>query len=312
MMRAYLMLALLVMGSSVFAADESTPSSATADESTPSSATADESTPSSAIADESTPSSATADESTPSLATADESTPFSATTEVPAVVQVPAVVTEAAKRLFQGETFKISRSPIKGVYEVVVGGRNILYITKDGLHVVSGSIFEVDTRNNLTKMKQDQLITAFKPLRKQAIDNVPENEMVVFAPETEAKYTVNVFTDVDCGYCAKFHQEVTELNKEGVKVRYLAFPRAGVNSTTYNKMVSVWCAKDQQQAMTDAKARVAIEEATCNNSIKAQYELGQSIGITGTPALVLSNGELIPGYRPAKQLISLLKNVEKN
>ncbi|MDM8559792.1 thioredoxin fold domain-containing protein [Candidatus Parabeggiatoa sp. HSG14] len=266
MMRTYLMLALLIMSSSVLAADKSSPFSAVADESTP-----------------------------------------PATTEA----QIPAVVTDAAKLLFKGETFKIAPSPLKEFYEVVVNAKDVLYLTTDGRHVVSGSIFEVKTRNNLTKIRHDELLEAFKPQRKQAIDSVPEKEMVVFAPEKETKHTINVFTDVDCGYCAKLHQEVPQLNKAGVKVRYLAFPRAGVGSKTYKTMVSVWCSEDQQQAMTDAKARRTVEEATCNHQIKEQYELGKRLGITGTPALVLSNGELIPGYRPARQLISMLKKMEK-
>ncbi|MCK5664745.1 MAG: thioredoxin fold domain-containing protein, partial [Thiotrichaceae bacterium] len=107
--------------------------------------------------------------------------------------------------------------------------------------------------------------------------------------------------------CSKFHNEVAKLNEAGVKVRYFSFPRAGVGSSTYNKMVSVWCSKDQQQAMTDAKERRNVKAATCKNPITKQYELGQRIGITGTPALVLSDGTLVPGYVPAAKLIPYLQ-----
>jgi len=223
--------------------------------------------------------------------------------------QVPSAVTAAAKKIFGEEASKkVARSPVAGLYEVIVGNGDVLYITKDGGHIIAGNVFEAGTGKNLTKERQNELRQEANPRRQKAINAVDETEMVVFAPKGETKYTVNVFTDVDCGYCAKFHEERKKLNEGGVKVRYLAFPRAGVKSNTYKKMVSVWCAADRQQAMTDAKARLKVKSAKCKNPVKDQLELGQSIGITGTPAMVLSDGELVPGYLSAKNLISLLED----
>jgi len=223
---------------------------------------------------------------------------------------IPSVVIESLKGVIKDfDANNISDSPIPGLYEVAVG-EDMFYITKDGIYMVMGSIFNLKTRENLTNDRRSQIRQARNPERQKAIDAVSEKDMVVFAPETEIKYTVNVFTDVDCGYCAKFHNEVPSLNEAGVKVRYLAFPRAGIGSGTYKEMVSVWCAEDQQQAMTDAKARRKVKPAKCNNPIASQYELGQKIGVNGTPALVLSNGELVPGYLPAKKLIALLEQIK--
>ncbi len=201
-------------------------------------------------------------------------------------------------------------APIKGLYEAAMG-EDIFYITADGRYLVMGNIFDLKTRSNLTSKRRDELQQARNPERKKAIDALNEKDMVVFAPEGETKYTINVFTDVDCGYCAKIHREVPKLNEAGVKVRYLAFPRAGVGSKTYKKMASVWCAEDKQKAMTDAKARRKVTEAKCNNPIEDQYKLGQELGVSGTPALVLSNGELVPGYMPADRLISRLEKMQK-
>jgi len=221
--------------------------------------------------------------------------------------KVPSAITESLKKIIKDiNDVSITSAPIADLYEVATG-EDMFYITADGRYIMMGNIIDLSTRQNLTQQRQEALRQARNPIRKKAIDAVSEKDMVIFAPEKETKYTVNVFTDVSCGYCAKFHQEVPELNKAGVKVRYLAFPRAGIRSDTYKKMVSVWCAKDRQTAMTDAKARRKVEEATCNNPIESQYKLGQKLGVNGTPALILSNGELVPGYLPAKRLISLLK-----
>ena len=125
--------------------------------------------------------------------------------------------------------------------------------------------------------------------------------MIVFAPDT-VKHTVTVFTDVDCPYCARMHQQMADYNGLGIEVRYAAFPRAGVSSPTYDKMVSVWCAADQRTAMTDAKMGTSIEMLSCDNPVREHYETGQRIGVTGTPAIILESGEIVPGYVPPQEL----------
>jgi thiol:disulfide interchange protein DsbC len=137
------------------------------------------------------------------------------------------------------------------------------------------------------------------------LEALDESEMVVFAPENPQK-TVTVFTDFDCTYCRKLHQEVPVLNELGIAVRYLAYPRAGVGSASYDKMVSAWCADDPNTALTDAKMGKAIPQKTCANPVAKQYRLGDDFGVTGTPALILEDGQLLPGYMPASALAARL------
>jgi thiol:disulfide interchange protein DsbC len=241
-------------------------------------------------------------ESTP---TTSESKPATTTTATTPSKLVPEAVTQALKRIVKTDFDKVSitESAIKGLHEVLIGSE-VIYVTDDGHYLVVGDIRDMKTGQNLTDDKRAQL-------RVKEIEALDEKEMIVFAPEKETKYTINVFTDVDCPYCAKFHTEVPELNKGGVKVRYLAFPRAGIGSKTYKTMVSVWCAEDRQKAITDAKAKREIKSATCNNPVDKEYELGKRVGVSGTPAMLLSNGELVPGYVPAKQLIAFLERKSK-
>jgi thiol:disulfide interchange protein DsbC len=223
--------------------------------------------------------------------------------------EIPSALTKALKSTF-GENAKVTAvapTAIAGLFEVIMGS-DVLYMSADGKHIVAGNIFELrPTATDKDKYEPFNLTDQRRTgLRTQELNQLDESEMVVFSPETETKHTINVFTDVDCPYCAKFHLEVTKLNEAGVKVRYLAFPRAGIGSKTYNTMMSIWCAEDRKQAMTDAKARRKIEERQCTNPIKKQYELGKRIGITGTPAMVLPDGQLVPGYLPAARLLALL------
>ena len=122
----------------------------------------------------------------------------------------------------------------------------------------------------------------------------------------QTQHTVTVFTDIDCGYCRKMHSQMAAYNKEGIKIRYLMFPREGVNSDSFNKAVAVWCADDRQDAMTKAKRGEEIARKTCDNPVEAQFELGQKLGVRGTPSMILEDGEMIPGYVPPTQLAQLL------
>jgi len=194
---------------------------------------------------------------------------------------------------------QIKPSPLPGVSEVLVGPR-LLYISDDGKYLLQGSLIDLETRKDISEERR-------KGIRLDAIDKVGVDNMIVFPAEKE-RHAITVFTDIDCGYCRKLHSEIQQFNAEGITVRYLMFPRAGVGSPSYDKAVSVWCSDDRRAALTHAKAGDEITPQKCDNPVKDQYELGGQLGVTGTPALILDNGELLPGYVPAKRLAKALDN----
>ena len=195
---------------------------------------------------------------------------------------------------------RVSPSEFAGLYEVELTSGQKLYTGKTADFLVSGALYKVTNHGfmNLTELAQNEA-------RKSAIAAVDDADMVVFSPKNPKK-TITVFTDSDCGYCRKLHRDVPELNKMGIAVRYLAYPRAGVGSATYNNMVSAWCADDKLEAMNKLKSGKNIPTKTCENPIGEQYQLGRQLGVTGTPALVLEDGRLIPGYLvPEKMAIAV-------
>ena len=135
----------------------------------------------------------------------------------------------------------------------------------------------------------------------EAIDDLGEDSMIVFAPK-KVNHTVTVFTDIDCGYCRRLHTDMAGYNDKGIRIRYLFYPRAGIGSESYNKAVSVWCADDRKQAMTQAKAGQPVAPKTCENPVDEHYALGQAMRLQGTPALILESGETVPGYVPPDKL----------
>lgn len=196
------------------------------------------------------------------------------------------------------KTVAIADSPIEGLLQVQINS-DIVYVTDDADYLIQGQLMDIDSRTNIT----DQ---AKSGIRKGLLADLNSDEQITFSPENP-KYELMVFTDVDCGYCRKLHSQMEEYNEDGIAIHYMAFPRAGVGSESYDKYVSIWCAADQQAAMTQAKDGLDPEPRSCKNPVAEQYELGREIGVTGTPAMITPDGTLIPGYMPPKQLRARLE-----
>ncbi|MDT8320354.1 MAG: DsbC family protein [Xanthomonadales bacterium] len=187
----------------------------------------------------------------------------------------------------------ISETPIDGLLMVQVMG-DILYATADGKYLIQGRVIDMKTREDLTE-------AAKADVRRELLAGIDTSKQITFAPEKPA-YDLLVFTDIDCGYCRKLHGQMAAYNEQGIAIHYMAFPRAGIGSRSYEKAVSVWCADDQQQAMTLAKQGADPDPLQCQNPVAEQYQLGKELGVTGTPALMTMSGQLIPGYVPPAQL----------
>ena len=188
---------------------------------------------------------------------------------------------------------QIGAAPIKGFREVIVDGQ-VFYVSDDGRHLLQGSLFEVETREDLGK-------ASLGKLRRKLLATIPVSERIVFAPPNP-KYTVTVFTDVECGYCRKFHSEIAEINRQGIAVQYLAFPRMGLASEDFKKMVSVWCAPDKRKALTDAKNDRPVPARSCTNPVTMEYDIGRRVGLTGTPMILAPDGTELGGYLPPDKL----------
>lgn len=188
----------------------------------------------------------------------------------------------------------IRPAPIDGFSEVVIQGQ-IIYVSDDGSKLIQGMIFDIANKVDLTEVRRADL-------RKDLLAKAPASQRIVFAPKGEVKHHVVVFTDIDCGFCRKLHEHIAEYNERGVSIEYLMFPRAGAGSDGFRKAVASWCAKDQLATLTKAKAGEDPGNATCVNPIETQYQLGQQMGVTGTPTLVFSDGSVAPGYLTPDQL----------
>ncbi len=207
-----------------------------------------------------------------------------------------ALRTALAAAFPDAEVARLGPSPVPGLYEALVG-TEVFYLSEDGRYILQGDLIDLSARINIS---EEQRAAA----RVGLLAGVPMTETINFAPASASvRHTAYVFTDITCGYCRRFHQDVPELNELGIAVRYLAFPRAGVGSAAFEDMESVWCAADPQDAMTRAKTGRQVAPAACDNPVKRQYQLGESLGVRGTPAIYLDSGRYLPGYVPPETLL---------
>ncbi len=190
-------------------------------------------------------------------------------------------------------------SEVKGLYEVIIGA-NIFYISDDGKYMLQGHLIDVKERKDLTELK---LATT----RKQSIEKLGENKMIIFSPKN-VKHKVTVFTDIDCGYCRKLHSEMDQYLAKGISVQYLFFPRAGKGSESYDKAVSVWCADDRNVALTNAKNGKGLETKSCENPVDEHMQMATDFEVRGTPMIVTEKGNVFPGYVPADRLAQALQS----
>ncbi|MFC3714848.1 DsbC family protein [Luteimonas soli] len=191
----------------------------------------------------------------------------------------------------------IDAAPLAGFREVIVGGQT-LYVSDDGRYMLQGSLYDMDAKRDLSE-------ASLAGLRRDLLKTIPVKDRIVFSPPNP-KYTVAVFTDVECGYCRKLHSQIDDYNREGIAVQYLAFPRMGLGSADFQKMVNVWCASDRKQALTDAKNDRRVPTRNCTNPVTMEYDVGQRIGLAGTPLIVAPDGTAMPGYMPPKELRAAL------
>jgi thiol:disulfide interchange protein DsbC len=199
---------------------------------------------------------------------------------------------------------ELRATPIPNIYEMT-RGTEIAYVTSDGKYAISGDMFDIAKNDDLTEAHR-------RDLRAKQIDSIPESDMVVFGPKTAPKYTVTVFTDVDCAYCRQLHSQIAEYNRLGIRVRYIFYPRSGPDTESWTKAEEVWCSPDRNDALTRAKLGQALKTKACsNNPVARTYAMGQSFGLQGTPAIVAADGEMIAGYMSPAELLQELKKTQR-
>ncbi len=215
---------------------------------------------------------------------------------------IEAKVLEALKRIAPNvKADSVQAAQVPGLYEVVVGA-DVIYITSDGRYLIQGDVMDLESGVNLTEQIRAKG-------RQNLIASVDEVDMIIYSPENP-KYTITVFTDIDCGYCRKLHRELESYNKLGITIRYMFHPNAGPGSRSYVKAENVWCSDDKNDALTRAKAGERVPDKSCVTPIVDHLSVARQLNVNGTPAIVLSDGTIVPGYVAADRLLGVLEEMK--
>ncbi|MBT8143924.1 MAG: DsbC family protein [Gammaproteobacteria bacterium] len=199
------------------------------------------------------------------------------------------------------ESDSVRDTPLDGVCEIAFGPQ-IVYVSPDAQYLIRGDIVEIESNVNLTDQRRAKA-------RVKVMNDLKADDMIVFAPEDEARHVITVFTDIDCGYCRKLHREMADLHKNGIQVQYLFFPRSGPGSASWQKAQNVWCSDNRNDALTAAKNGESVKAEPCESApIQEHYAMGQMVGLRGTPAVITETGELISGYLPADAMLTRLES----
>jgi thiol:disulfide interchange protein DsbC len=221
-----------------------------------------------------------------------------AATQVSANEDVNELKNALAKRLPQYEVSRIDSTPIEGLYQVILSGQ-VIYMTKDARYMLDGNLVDLSTKKNYSE-------DAMSEIRLSQLEQLGEENMVVYTPET-VKHTITVVTDIDCPYCRRLHSEMDQYLDGGIKVRYVFMPLKGKGD--YQTTVTVWCSEDKNEALDLAKAGTELEAKDCDNPIDQHLKVSRSLGVRGTPAIILQDGSMLPGYIPAKKLVTELNRM---
>lgn len=202
---------------------------------------------------------------------------------------------------------KIDETPLAGIV-LVMTEEGSFYASEDGRFFIQGKIYDL-----AGKRAVDLADASMAELRVEGMKRFT-NDMIVYPAENE-KHVVTVFTDITCGYCRQMHKQINQYNDLGITIRYLAYPRSGILdkfgnvSQGFKDLNSIWCNEDPARALTNAKNGGSVAQRICDKPIKEEFEFGRQVGVNGTPAIVLADGSMIPGYQPPEKLIQVLENM---
>lgn len=215
-----------------------------------------------------------------------------------AALAAPQPVIDAIRKLAPNVTIlAVDKTPLPNIYQVVAGGQ-VVYVSADGRYMFQGDAFDLATGATLADPRMDQL-------RRDALAKIPSGHLIRFAP-VRPKYTVTIFTDVDCPYCRLLHAHIDAYNKAGIAVNYLFWPRTGLDTPSYYKAIAVWCAADRKTAFTAAIAGKDPKPAKCANPVAQDFNLGVDLGVDGTPTIVAGNGAVLNGFATPDKLLQWL------
>lgn len=175
------------------------------------------------------------------------------------------------------------------------------FVTHDGRYVFAGKVY--DTVRNVDISAEQETV-----IRQNVLSGKPKELFVQYPSTVKEKYSLTVFTAINCPYCRKLHDAMASLNQKGISVNYVMMPRGDVNSAPYAKTLSALCSNDPAASITQAMQNHEPKTISCDSSqLRKHIALARELKVNSTPTFVLPNGELQVGYVSPDRLLKLLE-----
>jgi thiol:disulfide interchange protein DsbC len=199
---------------------------------------------------------------------------------------------------------EVRKSEIPGLYEIRVDGSEIFYTDAKADFLIEGNLIDTRNRRNLTEERVEKL-TAVK------FETLPLKDAFMMV-RGNGERKMAVFEDPNCGYCKRFERDLQKV--DNVTIYMFLYPILGADSVEKSK--AIWCAKDRVAAWQDWMLRdqaVPSPSGGCDaTALSRNVELGRKHKITGTPTLLFTNGNRVPGAVDAKKVEQMLALAAKN
>jgi len=186
----------------------------------------------------------------------------------------------------------VENSPVSGVF-TVVSKEGISYATENGDYIFTGNLFKVNGQD-VENVTESALL--------KGVQNFANNTQTIDYKSPNEKYVIAIFTDITCGFCQKLHHDIAEYLRAGISIKYLAYPRMGLNSVVSKNMASIWCSSEPKKAFDEAMKDNVLPNnkpsKECRELIAAQFDMGSTMQLKGTPTSITLKGKpfVFTGY----------------
>lgn len=188
----------------------------------------------------------------------------------------------------------VRETPVQGVYEVAMG-RNVAYTDASGRYMIFGHLYDMKEQKDLTAQRLDEI-------NKIDVSALPLSDAIKTV-KGDGSRKLYVFSDPDCPFCQRLERE-TMPKLDNVTIYTFLYPLEGLHPDAKRKAETIWCAKDRAKAWNDymTTGNLPTEATQCDTPIERNIQLGNGLGINGTPTILTGDGTIVPGFVPASEL----------
>ena len=212
---------------------------------------------------------------------------------VPLTPEASAVKKRLEEKFPNAPITNVGKSNYFGLFEAQLDGQ-IIYTDAKVTYVMVGSIYDANTKQNLTEERS-------KKLNRVAWDALPF-DLAMKKVKGNGSRKLVVFSDADCPFCARLERELKGV--DDITIYTFLFPIDSLHPDAARKSKVIWCSPDRLKAWDEFfdSGKLPDNSGDCDTPLPQTLALGRQMRINATPTLVFADGSIIPGALPKARL----------